>query len=150
MAKQRYDTRQVASGTGHRVPSQRQRRVGEEVRHVLARVLREGESREPELANASITVTEVRMSPDLRNATAFVMPLGGAKAGEILAALKHRAGFLKGLVGRELGLRYTPNIAFALDASFDQAERIHRLLSRPEVIRDLEPATAAPEDRKDG
>jgi ribosome-binding factor A len=150
MAKQRYDSRQVASGAGYRGPSQRRLRVGEEVRHALARVLQEGECRDPVLESASITVTEVRMSPDLRNATAFVMPLAGTNANEILAALKHCAGFLKGLIGRQLALRNTPNLVFALDDSFDQAERIHRLLSRPEVARDLQPEATAAEDRKDG
>ena len=148
MAKRRHNLSQVASGAGHRRPSQRQLRVGEEVRHVLARVLREGECHEPALETASITVTEVRMTLDLRNATAFVMPLGGSNAGVILAALNHCAGFLKGLIGRELALRNTPNLGFALDDSFGQAERIHRLLSRPEVTRDLAPV--ASEDRKDG
>ena len=150
MTKQRYDSRQVVSGAGYRGPSQRRLRVGEEVRHALARVLREGECRDPAFASASITVTEVRMSPDLRNATAFVMPLAGANASEILAALKRCAGFLKGLIAREVALRNAPNLVFALDESFDQAERIRRVLSRPEVARDLRPEAALPEDREDG
>lgn len=115
----------------------------------MAKILRDGECRDPVLENASITVTEVRMSPDLRNATVFVMPLAGANANQILAALNHCAGFLRGLVGRQLALRNTPALAFALDHSFDEAERIHRLLSQPEVARDLQPETSAAEERKD-
>src|SRR5882762_1429115 len=81
--------------------SQRQLRVGEELRHVLARILRDGECREPVLEDASITVTEVRMSPDLRNATAFVMPLSGTNADDIMAGLRRSAVFLKGRIARE-------------------------------------------------
>src|SRR5271169_4648576 len=80
--------------------SQRQLRVGEELRHVLARLLRPGELRDPALFDASVTVTEVRLSPDLRNATAFVMPLGGANAADIIAALRRSAPFLKGRIAR--------------------------------------------------
>ena len=127
--------------------SQRQLRVGEELRHALARILRDGECRDPVLENASITVTEVRMSPDLRNATAFVMPLSGTNATEVVAGLERSATFLKGLVAREVQLRNTPNLVFALDDSFDRADRISALLIRPEVARDLEPQTA--EDRDD-
>ena len=95
------------------------------------------------LRDANITVTEVRISPDLRNATAFVMPLGGANAGEIVAALKRGAPFLKALVAREVPLRRAPNLAFSLDGAFDHAERIATLLQRPEVERDLHPETEA-------
>ena len=97
------------------------------------------------LENTSITVTEVRMSPDLRNATAFVMPLAGANAADVVAGLKRSAAFLKRLVAREVPLRNTPNLFFALDDLFDQADRISELLARPEVARDLEPQAALPE-----
>jgi ribosome-binding factor A len=129
--------------------SQRQLRVGEELRHALAKILREGKSRDPALENASIIVTEVRMSPDLRNATAFIMPLGGMNASEVIAGLKRRAAFLKGVLAREVQLRNTPNLVFALDGSFDQAGRISSLLARPEVARDLEPQRADPEREDD-
>jgi ribosome-binding factor A len=122
--------------------SQRQLRVGEELRHALARILRDGECRDPVLENASVTVTEVRMSPDLRNATAFVMPLAGTNATEVVAGLERSATFLKGLVAREVQLRNTPNLGFALDDSFDRADRISALLMRPEVARDLKPQAA--------
>lgn len=150
MAKRRREPRRFDSGArAQHGPSQRQLRVGEELRHALAKVLREGDWRHPALANASITVTEVRMSPDLRNAAAFVMPLAGANATEILSALKHCAPALRGLIAGEVPLRNTPSLTFALDDSFDQAERIRRLLARPEIARDLQPQAARPEDRDD-
>src|SRR5438270_13741072 len=129
--------------------SQRQLRVGEEVRHALARILRDGECRDPVLENTSITVTEVRMSPDLRNATAYVMPLAGTNATEVVAGLERSATFLKGLVAREVQLRNTPNLLFALDDSFDRAERISALLTRPEVARDIKPQAAEAETSTD-
>lgn len=129
--------------------SQRQRRVGEELRHVLAKLLRDGACRDPGLRLASITVTEVRVSPDLRNATAYVMPLAGANAAEVVAGLKRGTPFLRARLARELPLRYAPNLAFALDDTFDQADRISTLLARPEVARDLHPQTAGAENDDD-
>src|SRR3954467_8009483 len=105
--------REHSSGPG--TPGQRQLRVGEELRHLLAQLLRPGELRDPALRDANITVTEVRLSPDLRNATAFVMPLAGANAGEIMAGLRRSAPFLKARLARELDLRFVPNLVFALD-----------------------------------
>jgi len=119
--------------------SPRQRRVGEALRHALSAILRGGECRDPALRDVSITVTEVRISPDLRNASVFVMPLGGVNATEALAGLERSAGFLKGRVAREVALRFTPHLVFTLDPAFDQAARISRLLGRPEVVRDLGP-----------
>ena len=124
-------------GRSPRPISQRQLRVGEELRHALAQLLRPGELRDPALREANITVTEVRISPDLRNATAFVMPFAGANAEEVMAGLKRSAVFLKGRVARTVELRQMPNITFALDDAFDNAARIAALLARPEVERDL-------------
>ena len=138
--------RQHEYGLPAQPPSQRQLRVGEELRHALAQLLRPGELRDPALQEASVTVTEVRMSPDLRNATAFVMPLAGAKADEVMAGLERSSGFLKARIGRSLGLRFTPNIAFALDRAFEQAERIATLLADPAVERDLHPSDAEDEN----
>ena len=104
---------------------------------MLSKIFRQGECRDPALHDASIAVTEVRLSPDLRNATVFVMPLGGANATEIVAGLKRSTAFLKRLIAREVTLRYAPNLIFELDISFDQADRIAALLARPEVERDL-------------
>jgi ribosome-binding factor A len=127
-------------------PSQRQLRVGEEIRHALARVLLEGELRDPLLQEVSITITEVRVSPDLSNATAFVMPLGGGaeEEREVLAALKRASAFLRGKVAGELRLRYTPRLGFEIDKSFAEAQRIDRLLRSERVRRDIE----APEEQE--
>jgi ribosome-binding factor A len=132
--------------TGARPPSQRQLRVGEELRHLLAELLRPGELRDPALREATVTVTEVRLSPDLRNATAFVMPLGGEKADEIMAGLRRSAPFLKARLARMIDLRHMPNITFAFDNAFDSAARISALLASPAVERDLHPQ---PEDDGD-
>ena len=151
MTKKRRDQPSFPGGTkSGRGTSQRQLRVGEELRHALSKILREGGCRDPMLENISITVTEVRISPDLRNATAFVMPLAGANAADTLAALKRCAPFLKGLLAREVPLRNTPNLDFALDTSFEQAERIAALLIRPDVARDLHPDILQMEDKGDG
>src|SRR3954464_5167238 len=99
---------------GARAPSQRQLRVGEELRHTLAQLLRPGELRDPALREANITVTEVRVSPDLKNATAFVMPLAGANAAEIMAGLKRSAPFLQARLARGLPLRYVPQLPLSL------------------------------------
>lgn len=118
-------------------PSQRQLRVGEEIRHALSAVLSRGELRDPVLTNAVITVSEVRCSPDLKQATAFIMPLGGQNVDEITSALKRASSFLRGQVAREIRLKYTPNLHFRRDESFDEASRIDAILHRPEVQRDL-------------
>jgi ribosome-binding factor A len=118
-------------------PSARQLRVGEEVRHGLARIFERHELRDPALVDATLTVTEVRMSPDLKHATVFVMPLAGAHAPETLAGLKRGAPYLRGLVAREVPLRFTPTLSFMLDESFDHAHRINEILHRPEVQRDV-------------
>jgi ribosome-binding factor A len=123
------------SSAGER--SQRQLRVGEEVRHALARLLRPGELRDPALFDANVTVTEVQLSPDLRNATAFVMPLGGANAADIIAGLRRSAPYLKGQLGKLVRLRRVPNLSFALDGAFDSAERIATVLRSEAVARDL-------------
>ena len=132
--------------SGPRAASQRQLRVGEELRHALAQLLRPGELRDPALREANITVVEVRVSPDLRNATAFVMPLAGEKADEIMAGLKRSAVFLRGQVARMVELRQVPNIVFALDDAFENAARIAALLARPEVERDLHPEQPSDEE----
>jgi len=127
--------------------SQRQLRVGEELRHALAQLLRPGELRDPALRDANITVSEVRISPDLRNATAFVMPLAGQNADEIMAGLKRSAPFLKGCIAKIVELRQVPNLSFAFDNAFDNAAHIAALLARPEVERDLHPDEDGDDDR---
>jgi ribosome-binding factor A len=119
-------------------PSQRQLRAGELVRHALAEVLARGEVHDPVIQGHMITVPEVRMSPDLRQATAYVMPLGGRDEKEVLAALERNKKFLRGEVARRVNLKFAPEIRFRLDERFDEAERIEKLLRTPEVRRDLE------------
>jgi ribosome-binding factor A len=131
-------------------PGQRQLRVGEEMRHALARILTRGELRDPALQDVNLTVTEVRVAPDLKHATAFVMPLAGQHATEALAGLKRGAAFLRIAVARDVKLRFAPSIAFALDESFDRASHIEAILHRPDVARDLQPDDAAPRDGDDG
>jgi len=118
-------------------PSARQLRVGEEVRHGLARIFERHELNDPALMDVTLTVTEVRMSPDLKHATVFVMPLAGAHAQETLAGLKRGAPYLRGLIAREVTLRFTPTLSFMLDMSFEHASRINEILHRPEVQRDV-------------
>jgi ribosome-binding factor A len=142
MARKKQEIRESSL----REPSQRQLRVGEELRHMLAELLRPGELRDPALRDANVTVTEVRLSPDLRNATAFVMPLGGEKAEEIMAGLRRSAPFLKGRLARMVELRHVPNISFAFDNAFDAAARISSLLASPAVERDLHPAAEDDDD----
>lgn len=129
-------------------PRQRQLRVGEEVRHALARLLDRGELRDPVLLDAAITVSEVRMTPDLRAATAFVMPLGGRNIENVLAALHRAAPYLKGRVAREVSLRFVPELRFEEDRSFVAAHRVGELLQSPEVARDLAIENETPETGK--
>lgn len=118
--------------------SQRQLRAGELVRHALVEILREEELQDPALAGVSVTVTEVRMSPDLRHAMCFVEPLGGANAAEVVAGLNRVSRFLRGRLGRMVELRSTPDLRFLHDESFDVADQMSRLLSHPRVRRDIE------------
>jgi ribosome-binding factor A len=127
-------------------PTQRQLRVGEEMRHALARIFQRGALRDPALHEATLTVTEVRLAPDLKRATAFVMPLGGRHADEIMAGLKRGASHLRRLVAQEVKLRVAPQIVFALDESFAEASRIESLLRREDVARDLGASKRAPDD----
>lgn len=118
--------------------SQRQLRVGEEIRHVLAGVFARGELRDPDLAAAQLTVTEVRVSPDLRRATAFVARLGRSDVSLLLPALARAAPFLRGQLAKALRLRVAPEMSFQPDTSLDYASHVNELLHRPEVARDLE------------
>ena len=120
-----------------RAPSQRQLRVGEELRHALSRILSRGELRDPALAGLNLTVTEVRASPDLKNATAYVVPLGGGGLEAAVEALNRAAGFFRTRIAREVALRHAPRISFAPDRSFDEAHRVNEILERPRVRRDL-------------
>lgn len=120
-------------------PSQRQLRVGEEIRHALTTVMERTEFRDPALTGAPVTVTEVRVSPDLRNATVFVVPLGGGDAMPVILGLRRVRPFLRHQLASEVRLQYVPNLSFEPDVSFDQAQHIEQLLHSPEVLRDLDP-----------
>lgn len=111
-----------------RPPSQRQLRVGEEIRHALAGIFLRGDFHDPDLAGIPITVTEVRTGPDLKSATAYVMPLGGGEEEAVLAALRRAAPYLRGQLAREVSLKFTPSLRFEIDRSFAEAKRIDGLL----------------------
>lgn len=117
--------------------SQRQLKVAEEIRRVLAEMFMRGAFRDPALAAAHITVTEVRISADLKHATAFVARLGRSDIAELMPALERAAPFLQGAVGRALSLRYTPELSFAADTALEAASRIEAVLRSPAVARDL-------------
>ena len=118
-------------------PSQRQLRAGELVRHALAEILREEEITDPAMEGVSVTVTEVRMSPDLRHATVFAEPLGGGAAGEVMKALNRHAKFLRGRLGHAIELKFTPDLKFLHDQTFNEAARMSRLFADPRVQQDL-------------
>jgi ribosome-binding factor A len=117
--------------------SQRQLRVGETVRHAIADILSQGSVHDPELEGHIITVPEVRMSPDLKLATIYVMPLGGRDTEIVLAALERHKKFLRGEVARRVNLKFAPDVRFRVDERFDEAERIEKLLRTPAVQKDL-------------
>jgi ribosome-binding factor A len=119
-------------------PSQRQLRAGELVRHALAEILRGGVATEPLLQGAPVTLSEVRLSPDLKHALCFVEPLGGEKRTEVLAALDRSAKYLRGRLGHAIALKFTPELKFVHDESFDAAAHIDRLLADDRVRRDIE------------
>lgn len=127
-------------GRGAKPPGQRQLRVGEEIRHALASVFERGDLRDPELAGRPLTVTEVRVSPDLRNATVFVVPLGGGDVAPLLAGLKRSKPFLRHALAKSVDLRMVPDLWFEADRSFEQVSRIEAILAKPEVRRDVEAA----------
>lgn len=120
-------------------PTQRQLRAGELVRHALVDILREEEIADAALAGVSVTVTEVRVSPDLRHATVFVEPLGGVHVPEVVDGLNRHAKFLRGRLGKSIDMRFTPDLKFLHDESFDEAARMNLLFDDPKVRRDLTP-----------
>lgn len=128
--------------------TQRQLRVGETLRHALVQVLARGEIRDPDLHDVSVTVTEVRISPDLKNATAFVMPLGGEGIETVVKALNRAAPFLRRSLAQQVTTRYLPRLGFVVDTAFEHSQHIDEILHSPEVASDL--ADPAPDsDRRD-
>lgn len=131
-------------------PTQRQLRVAELVRHAIADALTRGEIFDEVLTRHVISVPEVRMSPDLRIATAYVMPLGGGDAQAVVKALAANAKFLRGLIARRIAMKFTPDLRFRVDETFGYAAKIDTLLRKDEVARDLAqplPNTASLEDK---
>jgi ribosome-binding factor A len=129
--------RRYASGAKS-APSQRQLRVGELIRHALSDLLARGEIHDSVLASHVVTIPEVRMSPDLRLATIYVVPLGGEDIEPVLAALERHKRFIRGQLARAVNLKFAPDIRFIKDESFDEAGRIEQLLGSPKVRRDIE------------
>ncbi len=125
-----------------RGPSQRQLRAGELVRHALVEILREEDLDDPALSGAPVTITEVRVSPDLRHAICFIQPLGGENATEVVAAMNRASKFFRGRLGRMIDLRATPELKFLHDETFDAADQMSRLFDDPKVRQDLD----APEE----
>lgn len=131
-------------------PSQRMLRVGEQVRHALSETLQRGEILDPMIENAVVSVSEVRMSPDLKIATAFVSPLGAGDAEAVVEALNKHAKFVRGRVSGALRqMKYMPEFRFRLDTSYDNFQKINELLHSPEVARDLGPDDQNKDNDKD-
>ncbi|MEE2565454.1 30S ribosome-binding factor RbfA [Hyphobacterium marinum] len=123
--------------TPPKMPSQRQLRAGELIRHALVDILQRGPLRDPALDGVIITVTEVRPSPDLKSAKVYVAPMGGEDREGQIRALNRGASFLRGRLGQAIDMKFTPELRFHADDRFDAASRIDAILARPEVARDL-------------
>ena len=123
-------------------------RLGEELRHALAELIERGDMRDPELRGVSITVTMVDVSPDLRNALAFIVPLGGGEGEKKLAAMRRAAPYFRARIAHMVNMRFAPELRFELDHSFDHATRIETLLRQPEVARDLDREPPGEDDEK--
>lgn len=123
--------------SGAKGPSQRMLRIGELIRHKLSELLSRGEIHDDVLASHVITIPEVRLSPDLKLATVYVMPLGGKDMNEVIAAFDRNKRFLRGEIAHSVNLKFAPDIRFRPDQSFDSGARIDALLDSPQVKRDL-------------
>ena len=131
--------RGMAKGTSSgKAPSQRQLRVGEAIRRRLSEILQRGDTHDPELTRLSITVGEVRVSPDLRVATAFVLPLGGGNKDEALERLDVNRGEIRRLVGQGLGLKHAPEIRYLIDDTYDRMDATRAMLNDPRVRQDTD------------
>lgn len=127
-------------------PSQRQLRVGEELRHAIAQIIERAHFRDPALQDVPITVTEVRVSPDLKNATAYVTPLGGGDTEDVVAALRRAVPYFRGQIARAVKLRAVPGLAFEADTSFEYATKISGLLQQIGIEREPDPESEKAED----
>jgi ribosome-binding factor A len=127
----------MTRGSSAKGPSQRQLKVGELIRHALVEIFSRGEIVDEVLNRHSLTVPEVRMTPDLKLATAYVLTLGGGEASEAVEHLNKHKRFLRGEVARRVNMRYMPELRFKVDTSFEASTRIDELLASPDVARDL-------------
>ncbi len=118
-------------------PTQRQLRAGELIRHSLVEIMQRENLRDPALDGVSVTVSEVRVSPDLKQASVFAAPLGGEHQREVIDALNRVSPYLRGLLGKKIDMKFTPALTFKSDETFAEARKIDELLARPEVARDL-------------
>jgi ribosome-binding factor A len=133
----RSGSRRTGRNDGPGGPSQRQLRVGESLRHAIAEVLRDNEIHDPDLEGVSVTITQVKPSPDMRYATVYCEPLGGGNAVTIIAALNRHKGFVRGEMGHKIAMKFTPELRFVEDESFAEAQKIEALLKSDRVSRDL-------------
>ncbi|GJL91142.1 30S ribosome-binding factor RbfA [Hyphococcus sp.] len=124
--------------TSKKGPTQRQLRAGEVIRHALVDIIRREGLRDPVLEGVSVTISEVQVSPDLKQARVFAYPLGGGDEVALIAALNRAAAFLRGLLGKKIDLKFTPALIFVTDETFMEAQKIESLLARPDVARDLD------------
>ena len=138
-------SRQTRSSGRDAGPSQRMLRVGEMLRHALAQILSRNDIADPHLKGVSVTITQVKPSPDMRYATVYCEPLGGVNAKQIVAALNRHKGFLRGEMGQMIATKFTPDLRFVEDESFAEAQKIETILKSPEVQRDL----SAPDDEEE-
>ncbi|ARO15776.1 ribosome-binding factor A [Ketogulonicigenium robustum] len=136
--------RSSSADHGFSGPSQRQLRVGELIRRTLSSILQRGDVHDPDLQRASITVGEVRTSPDLKVATAYVLPLGGGNAEAVLAALRRNKGEIRHMIGHGMTLKFVPDLRFEIDRTFDRMDETRRLFDDEHVRRDLD--AAEPQD----
>jgi ribosome-binding factor A len=120
-----------------KAPSQRMLRMGELVRHALAEIFSRGDVHDPVLETHVITIPEVAMTPDLRHATAYIMPLGGKDERAVLDALNRNKKYMRSVVAKKINAKFAPDLHFRIDERFDRAEQIDKLLKKPEVQRDL-------------
>ncbi len=128
----------TARDKGTKAPSQRQLKVGELIRHALAEIFSRGEVMDEVIARHSLTVPEVRMSPDLKIANCYVMPLGGGEADEVVQHLEKHKRFLRGEAAKRVNLKFMPELRFRVDTTFEASARIDELLASPKVARDLD------------
>ena len=142
----RGGSRRTGRHDGPGGPSQRQLRVGEALRHAIAEVLRDNEIHDADLEGVSVTITQVKPSPDMRYATVYCEPLGGGNAATIIAALNRHKGFLRGEMGHKIAMKFTPELRFVEDESFAEAQKIETILKSERVSRDL----AAGHEDEDG